>query len=413
MKPRSIQLTAAALLLLAAQAPALAGSSKTIRPEVGKPLQEAQKALQAKNFAEAKADIAKAEGAGKLTPYERYIIERLKASTAIGSGDYRSALASYEKVVASPELPAEEKVGVLDSYVKLAYTAKDYSRAATAIQQYQAAGGTDAQTIGLYAQSLYLAGRYQEAAAELSRSIAAAEQAGKRPSDTELQLLASCALKRNDMAAYTLALQKVVTYNPKPDHWLDLILRTAGQPGFSNTLDIDVYRLRKATGTMEKAGDYMEAAQLALQAGFPNEAQGYVTEGYQKKLLGVGADASRDQRLKDLVAKKLTEDKATLAEGEKAALAHGTADALVNTGFNLVTYGQASRGLPLMLQGIAKGGLKYPDQAKLHLGYAYLLAGQNAAALKTFAAIQGKDGSRQLGNLWQIKVRSAVKRSAG
>ncbi|NGY07065.1 hypothetical protein G7Y85_20005, partial [Solimonas terrae] len=111
MKPRSIQLTAAALLLLAAQAPALAAGGKTIRPEVGKPLQDAQKALQAKNYAEARADIAKAEGVGKLSSYERYIIERLKASAAIGVGDYKSALASYEKVVASPDLPPEEKVG--------------------------------------------------------------------------------------------------------------------------------------------------------------------------------------------------------------------------------------------------------------------------------------------------------------
>lgn len=405
MKARSMQLTVAAMLLLAAQAPALAGSGKTIRPEVGKPLQEAQKALQAKNYAEAKADIAKAEGAGKLTPYESYIIERLKASTAIGSGDYKSALASYEKVVASPELPAEEKIGVLDSYVKLAYTAKDYNRAATAIQQYKAAGGSDAQTIGLYAQSLYLAGRYQEAAASLNAEINAQQAAGKRPTDTQLQLLANCALKQNDMNAYTAALEKIVTYTPKPDYWLDLILRTAGQPGFSNTLDMDVYRLRKATGTMEKASDYMEAAQLALQAGFPNEAQGFVSEAYLKKLFGTGPDAARQQRLKDLVAKKLADDKATLAEGEKAALAHGTADALVNTGFNLVTYGQAGRGLPLILQGIKKGGLKYPDQAKLHLGYAYLLAGQKSDAAKILSAIRGTDGSARLARLWLIKSR--------
>src|SRR3546814_12288489 len=97
MKSQSIRLTAAALLLLAAQAPALAAGSKTIRPEVGKPLQEAQKALQAKNYAEARTDIAKAEGVGKPTAYESSIIERLKASTAIGAGDYKRALARSEK----------------------------------------------------------------------------------------------------------------------------------------------------------------------------------------------------------------------------------------------------------------------------------------------------------------------------
>ncbi|NGY04310.1 hypothetical protein, partial [Solimonas terrae] len=290
------------------------------------------------------------------------------------------------------------------------YTAKDYGRAASAIQQYQSAGGNDAQTIGLYAQSLYLAGRYQEAAAEISRQIAAAEQAGRRPDDTQLQLLASCALKQNDMNAYRLALEKIVTYTPKPDYWLDLIVRTAGQPGFSTALDLDVYRLRKATGTMDKAGDYSEAAQLALQAGFPNEARAFVDEGYAKKLLGQGADASRDQRLSKLVVKKIAEDKATLADGEKAAAAQSTGDALVATGFNYVTYGQAAKGIALMQQGIAKGGLKNPDVARLHLGYAQLLAGKKADASRSFASVRDREGASNLARLWLIDMRSGALR---
>ncbi len=93
---------------------------------------------------------------------------------------------------------------------------------------------------------------------------------------------------------------------------------------------------------MEKAGDYPEAAQLALQAGFPNAAKSFVDQGYAKKLLDQGADASRDQRLKDLVTQKLAEDKATLAEGEKIAAKQPSSqaakqpsgDAPVATGFN-------------------------------------------------------------------------------
>src|SRR3546814_11343192 len=106
----------ATLFLLGARARAKAADSgkKMLRTEVGKPLQAAQTALQAKNYAEAKTDIAAAEAIDKPTPYERYIIERLKASAAIGSGDYTSALAAYGKVMASPELPAEENDWVLD-----------------------------------------------------------------------------------------------------------------------------------------------------------------------------------------------------------------------------------------------------------------------------------------------------------
>ena len=398
----------ALVLLMAAQAvvsgAAFAAGKQTISAEVGAPLQEAQKALQSKDYKGASAKIAAAEaaGKGKLTSYESFVIAQLKSSAALGQGDYKSALAAYDDILASPELPAGEKVQRLDAYVKIAYTAKDYAKTADAIQKYKAAGGTSPDTLGLYAQSLYLAGKYKEAGAELTSQIDALEAAGKRPTDTQLQLLASCALKQNDMVAYAAALEKIVTFTPKPEYWLDLIVRTGNKPGFSPALTLDTYRLRKATGTMEKTGDYMEAAQLALQAGYPAEAKGFVDEGYSKKLLGEGADASRHQRLKDLVAKKLTEDQATLAEGEKAAAAQATGDALVATGFNLVTYGQYDKGLQLIQQGISKGGLKAPEQAKLHLGVAQNLAGKKAEANKTFAGVGGTDGSKDLARLWRL-----------
>jgi hypothetical protein len=404
--PSGFRLTVGAFLLLSA-VQAFSADKPTLRPEVGAPLQAAQKALQAKQYAEAKTQIGKAEAVGKLTPYESYILARLKSSAAIGTNDYKGALAGYETVLASPELPAAEKLPTLDAYVKIAYASKDYVKTSEGIARYKAAGGTSAETLGLYAQSLYLAGKYKEAGAELTSQINALEAAGKRPTDTQLQLLASCALKQNDMVAYTASLEKLVTYSPKKDYWLDLILRTSQRPGFSQNLALDVYRLRNATGTLEKANDFMEASQLALQAGFPGEAQTFLDDGYKLKVLGAGPDASRHQRLKDLIAKKLAEDKATLAEGEKAAAAQPTGDALVSTGFNLVAYGDYAKGIPLMDQGIKKGGLKSVDQARLHLGYAYLRAGKKDLAEKAFASVQGTDGAKNLARLWTLQLRSA------
>jgi tetratricopeptide (TPR) repeat protein len=405
MNSKTFRIAAGALITLAA-AQVFAADKPTVRPEVGAPLQEAQKALQAKNYKDAKAKIDQAEAVGKLTPYESYIVARLKSSAAIGSGDYKGALSAYDVVLASPELPAAEKLQTLDAYVKIAYASKDYAKTADAIQKYKAAGGNSAETLGLYAQSLYLAGKYKEASTALTAEINEAASAGKRPTDTQLQLLASCALKQNDMVAYTAALEQMVTYSPKKEYWLDLLVRTSHKPGFSDRLDLDMYRLRDATGTLDKADDYMEAAQLSLQAGFPGEAQKFVDKGYAAKLLGAGPDGPRHQRLKDLVTKKIAEDKATLADGEKAAAAQATGDALVSTGFNYVAYGQADKGIALIDQGIKKGGIKAPDQAKLHLGEAYMMAGKKDLAAKTFATVQGTDGSKDIARLWVLQMKA-------
>lgn len=395
----------AALLLASVQV--IAAEKQTVSAAVGKPLQDAQKALSEKNYAAAQTALAAASAAGKLTPYESYIVNRLKAAAAVGQGNYKEAAAAYEAVLASSALPPEEKMTTLDGYVKLVYASKDYAKTADAVQKYRAAGGTNAEVLGLLPQSLYLAGKYKEAGVELTKVINDQERAGKQPSAVQLQLLASTALKQNDMVAYAGALERIVATTPKKEYWLDLIIRTAQKPGFSDRLTLDTYRLRRATGTLERANDFSEAAQLALQAGFPGEAKSFVDEGYKKNLLGAGADAARHQRLKDLVTKKITEDKATLAEGEKAAAAQATGDALVATGFNLVAYGDA-KGLTLIEQGIKKGGLKYPEHAKLHLGYAQLLAGKKDAAVRTFATIKGNDGARDLGRLWTLQSRAGA-----
>jgi len=55
-----------------------------------------------------------------------------------------------------------------------------------------------------------------------------------------------------------------------------------------------------------------------------------------------------------------------------------------------------------MDQGVAKGGLKRPDDARLHLGVAQFRAGKLDEARKSFDAVQGSDGTRMLAHLWSL-----------
>ena len=77
-------------------------------------------------------------------------------------------------------------------------------------------------------------------------------------------------------------------------------------------------------------------------------------------------------------------------------------EALVNVGFAYVSGGQFDTGITMMEQGIAKGGLRRPDEAKLHLGIAYLSAGRKADAVRTFQNVGGADGTAELARLWLI-----------
>ena len=80
------------------------------------------------------------------------------------------------------------------------------------------------------------------------------------------------------------------------------------------------------------------------------------------------------------------------------------ADALVNSGEVHVTLGRVDQGIELIEQGIAKGGLKRAEDAKLHLGLAYLRNGNRDKAIETFKTVRGTDGSADLARLWGIRA---------
>ena len=258
-------------------------------------------------------------------------------------------------------------------------------------------------------QSQYLSGDFAGASKELMAEINAAERAGQAPAEDRLKLLLNSATKQGDNNAYVFAVEKLVTYYPKKEYWVDLLSRMQRKPTFSDRLALDAYRLSLATGSMSKPADFMEMAQLALQADLPSEAKQVVDKGFASGVLGTGAEAERHKRLRDLVTKRLAEATAARGQEEKKALAAKSGDPLVAVGMNQVYSGQAAKGVQLMQQGIAKGGLKRTEDAKLHLGIAQLIAGDKA---KAQATLQDRPGHRRHGRpgaLWMLHARRSAK----
>ncbi|MBC7715911.1 MAG: hypothetical protein H7143_03170, partial [Pseudorhodobacter sp.] len=144
---------------------------------------------------------------------------------------------------------------------------------------------------------------------------------------------------------------------------------------------------------------------LAVQAGYPGEGKQVVDKGFAAGVLGTGAEAERHKRLKDLMIKRSDEDTAAQPATEAEAPAAKDGNGLVSVGYNQVVNGQAAKGLATMQQGIAKGGLKRPEDAKLHLGVAQVIAGENAKAQATFKTVTGTDGTADLARLWALYAK--------
>ncbi|MEO5882374.1 MAG: hypothetical protein ABIQ06_08145 [Caldimonas sp.] len=395
----------AALLATSLLAGGAVQAQEALRPEIGKPLQAAQELIKAHRYKEALAKVREAEAAGARNANETYLLERMRIAAASGAGDVDTVARSFEALSGSGRLSAADKVRMVESIAVGYYRAQQYAKAMQWGQRYFREGGTSGAIRTMLIQSQYLSGDFAGASKELVAEVTAAERAGHAPAEDRLKLLLNAATKQGDNNAYVLAVEKLVIYYPKKEYWVDLLSRMQRKPSFSDRLALDTYRLSLATGSMTRPADFMEMAQLALQADLPTEAKQVVDKGFASGVLGAGAEAERHKRLRDLVVKRLAEDTVARSQDETSARAAKSGDPLVAAGMNEVYSGQAAKGVQLMQQGIAKGGLKRLEDAKLHLGIAQLLAGDKAKAQATFKSVQGSDGTADLARLWMLHAR--------
>ncbi|MBC7861246.1 MAG: hypothetical protein H7Z39_21200 [Burkholderiaceae bacterium] len=395
-------LVAAAPLAGFAPARAAAQGRENVRAEVAKPVLEAQKLALAGKSREALAKLREADGVAGKSAAETYQIERLRASAAAAAGDNEAAIHAFESVLNSGRLPAADVPKFTQALAGMYYRAKDWPKAITWINRSLKDADTP-QMRELLLQSYYLSGNYAAAAKQLQ-----AETAGHGASESQLQMLANIAHKQNDKAAYIATLEKLAANHPKPSYWADLLSRVSTKPGFSDRLALDVARLKLVHGLVSKPADYMEIAQLALLAGNPAEAVHVVEQGYKSGALGNGNNVARHQRLKDLAARDLADSVKNAAATEAELVRNKEADKLAALGFALVSQGNAAHGLALMNQALRMGGLKYPEEARLHLGIAYANAGKKPEALAALKAVQGKDGSADLARYWILQLNRAA-----
>lgn len=374
----------------------VAHAADAVRAEVGKPLQEAQKLAQAGKNKEALAKLKEADAVGSKTEFEKYQIERVRASAAAAAGDNDSAARAFEAVINSGRLSAAEQPKFTQALAGIYYRAKDWPKAITWIQRSLKDNPNDQQMRELLTQTYYISGKYAEAAKEL--------QSNGKASEAQLQMLANIQLKQNDKAGYVGTLEKLAGNYPKTSYWADLLNRVAGKPGFSSTLNLDLLRLRLANGLLAKPGEYMEMSQLALQAGNPAEALKIIDQGYKKGALGTGSDAPRHQRLKDLALKTEAEFNKNQPTAEAELLKNKDADGLANMGYALVSAGKGEQGLKLIDQAVKFGTAKRPEEMKLHYGIAQANAGKKSAAISTLKSVKGSAGEADLARYWIMAI---------
>lgn len=378
-------------------------AAETVRAEIGTSLQSAQKMMGQGNAKGALAELRKADNVSGKSAYESYMIERVRAAAASSAGDYDTAANSFEKLIGSGRLSAAEASRFSEGLVGIYMRARDFRKANEAINKALAKGHNP--TLRAYLIQNYVSmGNMSEASRLITADLKAAEKSGRAPQEDQLKMLANLQNMKGDKDGYVSTIEKLATYYPQASYWADLLNRVKAKSGFSSRLNTEVLRLQYVNKLFKKPAEYMELAQLALRDGGAAEAVKIVDAGYKAGVLGVGPDAARHQRLKDLADKTLAESTKNAAATEAALIKANDQKGLLNLGYGMVYAGQTDKGLKLMEAAVKAEGLTNPEDAKLRLGQAYHIAGKKSQAISTLKTVRGTDGTAELARYWIMAI---------
>jgi hypothetical protein len=375
-----------------------AHAAEVVRPEIGKPLQEAQQLMKQGKNKEALAKLRALDSVGNKSANENYLIEMTRLGAAVQAGDYDTAAKTSDALLASGKLSPAQRSQISEGLIGIYMRSGDLNKANAAIER-QLKDHDDPKLRAYLMQNYYKQGNV----AALEAALRNAEKNG-RLSEDELGMLANVQLKKNDKVGYVNTIEKLAASYPKPQYWTDLLNRVQGKPGFSGRLSVDVYRLKLANNLLKKPSEYMEMAQLVLQEKAPAEAIKVIDKGYKAGALGTGPDAARHQRLKDLAEKSLADQNKNEAATEAQLNKDADYDGMVELGYSLVQSGQADKGLKLIDAGMKSGKLKYPEMAKLRLGEAYAAAGKKQQAINTLKTVGGNDGTADIARYFIMAI---------
>jgi tetratricopeptide (TPR) repeat protein len=383
----------------------------TVSKELAKTLKAAQDAVQAKppKYQEALAKLKEAESNPKKTPYDEHVINELSAFAYAHTGQYPEAAKANEALINDGFTEQSEMPGRIKAVAVAAYQQKNYDKAIDYGNRAIKGGFADEDINTIVGQSYYLKGDWKNTLKFYQPIIDADIKAGKTPKDQTLQLVMSACVKMEDTDCTTKALEKLVTYYPKPDYWKDLLYTMQQDHTLfqSDKNTLQLYRLMSEVDVLNRPDEYTEMAQIALDQGSPGEAEHILEKGFQKGVFTDQRSKDKNQRLLDNAKKVAATDQPQLPKMEVDADKAPTGDKDVGVGLAYLGYGQYDKAADLLNKGLTKGGVKSEPEARLLLGIAQLKGGHKDEAVKSFKSVKGDPALERLANLWSLHAKQA------
>lgn len=384
---------------LAKKAEAADPSKPTYSPAFAVAAQPLQKAIQAKDYAGAKAALPAAQSAA-TTPDDKYQVALMTLIIAQNTNDTASEGPAADAIIASGKAPQEQLVQILDMKGRLAYNANDMAGADAAFTKLVQLQPTNSDAIVLLAQVKTREGKTADALPLVDQAIQAKKAAGQ-PADEDLYRRALSIAYDGKMAPAVIKYgQELADAYPRADIWRVALQTYRDTSHLDPQTDLDTLRLMRVSNSLAGERDYYEYANSALNKGFPGEAKAVIDQGMTSNMVDNKAIATSKAlaEVKQVAGSKIAADKADLPASDKRARASADGKQALLIGDAYLGYGEFDKAADLYKVALQKGA--DANVTNLHLGEALAQGGQKPAAVQAFALVQGP--SQPLAQYWTI-----------
>jgi hypothetical protein len=379
--------TVAGVQTLATSPAFSAAAVKVENKALAEAINGAQADAKAGKYADALAKAKVADGIQGKGPQLTMQVHQMIVAYALQAKQPNDALDQLDKMIKAGE---GDKQKNLSDALGIALQTNNKARADAYIEQL----GTNLnpQTRMFIAQGYVKAKRYKE-------GLDMVAPLRDMPSENLLLFLQATYNEMNDATNRRAVLEQLAANYPKLQYWHDLLQLARNERGLNDEQQLDVLRLRFAVGDLKSDSDYQEMAQLALVAGYPNEAKTLLDKAAVDKIVS----GERADRLIKMTNDRVTADKAAVSELEKKAAADPNAS--VKLGLTYWSYGKTMEAETAIRNGM-KGKLTDPEGAKQALGHVLLSEGKRPEAAQAFGSV-AKTNAKQsnISRLWAIFAR--------
>jgi tetratricopeptide (TPR) repeat protein len=387
---------------------AAAVKAPTVSKAVIKQVQSAQAAIAAQKWPECLAALTAAEAVPGRAPYDDFAISELRIPCSARTGDFATTAVALAKglEIGAPNgfLDAEAIKQRYKQLMQVNYQLKNYPKVVEYGKLAVAGDPGNTELRVMMAQALYLTPDYPGTVAAVEPLVSEIVQRGETPPDVALGLWTSACVRMKDDACTLRAVEKQVAYAPTDEAWGNLFLLTMQKAPPDQSLN--VLRFANEVGALKTGDDVAEYASLALEKGYPGEAQSVMEAAVAAgKFGGVGKTTPGAANLLQMAKAAATPDRATLPKQAKDAAAAKTGTPEVRLGQAYLSYGQPAEAVGAIERGLARGGVKDMADANLSLGIARLRAGDKAGAAQAFDAVQGNPFAQRLAGYWKLRTR--------